>query len=183
MNRLPNPTRYLALILATCSLVVAGCSDSGDPAALSAGTGMPLPDGLFVESAPEGAQSITKLKASAKEGDEVVVRVVVGGRMKPLVEGRASAAVVDAGVANSCLEVDDHCETPWDYCCTSPEEVNANLASIQVVDADGRVLDSDWSSQIKPLSTLVVRGVVGPRADDQALTINATGIYIEPAAK
>jgi hypothetical protein len=41
-------------------------------------------------------------------------------------------------------------------------------------------VSADLSKHIKPLSTLVVRGTVGPRPDKQVLMVNATGIYIQP---
>ncbi|XAL99664.1 hypothetical protein OT109_19055 [Phycisphaeraceae bacterium D3-23] len=175
---------FLFSVLLTLSLVLAaGCgktdagktgpgSDTGDTAS--------LPDGLFLASAPEGAQTIASLKENASEGDEVVVHVVVGGRMDPLVAGRASAAIIDAGLDNPCTGEDDHCQTPWDYCCTPPEDITANLATLQVVDAEGRVLAADLSDMFQPMAVLTVRGVVGARPDPQVLTINATGIYIAP---
>ena len=163
------------------------CGESGSPDAGADASAesarKSLSAALFLPSAPDDAQPIMSLKQSAEEGDEVVVRVVVGGRSEPIVKGRASAAIVDAGLYNVCLSDDDHCATPWDYCCAAPEELTANLATLQVVDDDGRVLAANLSDHIKPLSTLTVRGVVGPRPDTQVLTINATGIYVEPAAQ
>jgi len=155
-------------------------SNSTDPKHQQAGATADLPEELFLAAAPEGAKPIKTLKASAEEGDEVVIHVVVGGRAKPIVEGRASATVIDAGLANKCLSEDDHCVKPWDYCCALPEDVTANLANIQVVDSDGRVVSADLTNHMEPLSTLVVRGTVGPRPDKQVLTINASGIYVQP---
>ena len=163
-------------------LLVAGCGDSAQTSADNdAAAPAALPEGLILTSAPGEAQPIKSLKASAKQGDEVVVRGVVGGRIEPIVEGRASAAIVDAGLENPCMGEDDHCATPWDYCCSLPEDITANLATLQVVDSDGRVIAVDLSKQMKPGTTVVVRGIVGPRPDAKVLTINATGIYIEPA--
>lgn len=176
-------TMPLVMALAAACLFAVGCG-SGDGEAGSGdgdagGSTASLPEGLFLASAPEGVKPITELKESAKEGDEVVVRVVVGGAVEPMVDGRASALIVDAGLYNRCTSEDDHCTTPWDYCCATPEDKTANLATLQVVDDAGRPLASSLGPKVKPLSTLVVRGVVGPRADAQALPINATGIYVQ----
>jgi hypothetical protein len=149
-----------------------GTATGNEPAALSSD--------LFLATAPEGAQPITELKKTAEEGDEVIVRAVVGGRKDPIVDGRASAAIVDAGLENICIAEDDHCPTPWDYCCAIPEQLQANMANVQIVDDNGRVVAGDLGDHMKPLSTVVVRGVVGPRPAEQMLTINATGIYVEP---
>lgn len=186
MKRKPMKNGLLIPAFALACALAVGCGETDKPAgdgAPGGGATALLPEGLFLASAPEGAKPITALKQSAKQGDEVVVRVVVGGRVEPLVEGRASAAIIDAGVANQCLGEDDHCKTPWDYCCTLPEDVTANLATLQVINQDGKVLASGLGPDIKPLATLVVRGVVGPRPDSQVLTINATGIYVEKAGR
>ena len=172
-----NPVARFTFALTLCSIALFGCSEQNDPASNSSTT--PLPDSLFVDSVIDGAQPINDLKASSKEGDEVVVEVVVGGSREPIVVGRASAFIVDAGLYNKCLSEDDHCAEPWDYCCAPPEELKASMANLQVVDADGRVLSANLSDKIKPLSKLLVRGVVGPRPDPQVLTINATAIYIQ----
>ena len=166
-------------ILGTALLTAIGCADNGEAPQTDAA---PLPDALFLSEAPEGVQAITDLKSTAKEGDEVVVKVIVGGKMDPIVEGRASAAIIDASLANPCTSEDDHCKTPWDYCCTPTEDVTANLANLQILDDQGKVLAADLSSKIEPLSVLTVRGIVGPRPDAQVLTINATGIYIAAGA-
>jgi hypothetical protein len=171
-------------------MTAVGCSESSAPVSESetvtkSAANTPetssLPEGLFLAGAPEGAKPITELKQSAEEGDEVVVEVFIGGRPDPIVGGRASASIIDSSVENICLSEADHCPTPWDYCCASPEEVTANLATLQVINEDGRVMPADLSKQMKPLSKLVIRGVAGPRPNDQVLIINATGIFVEPA--
>lgn len=139
-----------------------------------------LPESLFLSEAPEGIQSIASLKATAKEGDEVVVYAVVGGTTDPIVDGRASAAIIDAAIENPCLKEDDHCPIPWDYCCTPQENRTANLATLQVTDEAGMILKANLAPRIEPLTKLVIKGTVGPRPDAQVLTINAQGIYIEP---
>lgn len=171
--------------LALCALVMVGCGGSDNDTADGGGEGSSaaLPEGLFLASAPEGAKPITELKQSAREGDEVVVRVVVGGATDPIVDGRASAMIIDAGLSNRCTSEDDHCETPWDYCCATQEEKTANLATLQVLNEAGKPLASSLSPKVGPLATLVVKGVVGPRPSDQALTINADGIYVETAGQ
>ena len=174
-----NPLRHVLTALAAAALLtLTACSGGGDQG--EGASGVPLPDAIFLSEAPEGAQTIASLKTTAKEGDEVVVRVVVGGTEHPVVAGRASAAIIDAGVENPCLGEDDHCPIPWDYCCTPQENRTANLATLQVTDAAGKVLRADLAPRIEPLTILVVKGTVGARPDEQVLTINAQGIYIEP---
>lgn len=177
-------TTYVLASMVTLGLLFsAGCGKDKDTAGSDGdGAMVPLPADLFVATAPEGVQTVSALKQSSKEGDEVVVRVVVGGGDDPVSKGRAVATVMDAGLANKCTSDEDNCKTPWDYCCTPNEDKVTHGATLRVVDADGRALAADLSERIKPLSTLTVRGVVGPRANDDVLMINATAIYIEAPA-
>ncbi len=182
MPRIPFQHALCPLLLTATVMLFAGCGQSGSNSNTpgpDAGNAAALPAGLFLDTAPDGAQPITALKETAEEGDEVVVHVIVGGKMQPHVAGRASAAIIDAGLDNPCTSEDDHCQTPWDYCCTPQEDITANLATLQIVDSDGRPLAVDLAEQLPPLAVLTIRGTVGPRPDPQVLTINATGIYIE----
>jgi len=178
----PNAVSRLALFFITTAVLVAGCGDGEPPTPTVAEdhAAPTLPEKLFVTAPPDGAQPINELKQSAEQGDEVVVRAVVGGSVSPIVKGRASTLIVDAGVNNTCIIDEDHCKTPWDYCCEPRETLTTNLATLQVVKDDGQVVAADLPKRIQPLTTLVVRGVVGPRPDPNVLTINATDIYIEP---
>lgn len=140
-----------------------------------------LPAGVLLTEAPKGAATVTDLKKSAKEGDEIVMRVVIGGRVKPFVEKRAVMTVVDAGFENACLKPDDSCPTKWDYCCASPEELQANSATVQIIDAKGQPLAIDLNSiaKLKPLSVIVVKGKVGPRPDPGTLLVSAASLFVE----
>ena len=177
MKQIKLCTPLAMVLLAITSLTLIACG-GGDTTGENAGTSA-LPESVFLAKAPEGIQTIADLKANVKVGEEVVVRVIVGGTLDPIVKGRASAAIIDATIENPCMAEDDHCPTPWDYCCTPQENRTANLATLQVTDATGNVMKVDLEPRIKPLTTLVVKGTVGPRPDEQVLTINATGIYIE----
>lgn len=174
-------TRPVNTLVATVLLLTLTACSGGEEAKPQTSGGA-LPNDIFLSESPQDAKTISELKASASEGDEVVVRVVVGGTEKPIVPGRASAAIIDATVENPCLGEDDHCQTPWDYCCTPLEDITPNLATLQITDDSGVVLKADFAPSIEPLATLVIKGIVGPRPDKQVLTINAQGIYIESKA-
>jgi hypothetical protein len=125
--------------------------------------------------------TVQQLKDSAAEGDEAVVRVVVGGRKSPFVAGRAVWTAVDAALPNACLRTGHACPRPWDYCCTPPDTLAANMLTIRVLDDSGRPLAVDLSQSptIRPMTTLVVRGTVAASPVADALMLNATGIYVE----
>jgi hypothetical protein len=69
---------------------------------------------------------------------------------------------------------------PWDYCCETKEDITANSATIQIVDAKGQVLRTDLKGRrgIKELSELVVTGKVAV-AEAKALVINVSSIVVE----
>ncbi len=169
-------TTVLVCLLGLLSL---SCSRSNDPQTETAAANA-LPDSLFLTAAPMGIEPISSLKENAQEGDIVVINAVVGGRKNPFVGNRAVMTVIDAGVKNPCTAEGHHCPTPWDYCCTPPEKLIIDIASVQIVGADDRPLAVDLTGveNLKPLTKLVIRGTVGPRRDQKTLVINAEGIYV-----
>ncbi len=74
----------------------------------------------------------------------------------------------------------DSCSTPWDVCCDDPDVIQASIATIQVVDADGKLHKSGLKGLggIKELSQLVVQGTIADGSGPDNLIINATGIHI-----
>lgn len=179
------PAALMAAFLLGGCCVLFGCNgDGGDtttetpeqPAAA-------LPDGLFVDAAPDGAKDVTEVKAAAKEGDTVVVRGKVGGTMEPFVAGRAAVMLGSEVSIDSCeVREGDGCETPWDYCCMTREAITAGTLTVQVVGADGKTLKVplQGANGIDHLTVLVVKGTVGPRPDPAVLVVNAEAIHVEP---
>jgi hypothetical protein len=163
------------------TVAVAPAGGGGTPA--PAAGGAPLPGGLRLAAAPAGAVGVGALKKTAKEGDEVVLRARVGGSESPFVQGRASMVVADLEAVTSCADMpgDDHCPTPWDYCCEPKDKLLANTATVQVSGPDGRPLAADLRSLegLAPLKVVVVKGVVAARPDPAVLVVDAKGIFIE----
>jgi len=175
-------TMTAAALAALISLfTLAGC-DGSEPAA-SQSQATPLPASALLQQSPGEPTPIDQLRKTAAEGDEVVIRAVVGGQEKPFVSGRAIMTVVDATLPKSCgVSPDDPCTTPWDYCCTQRDDLMPHLATVQLVDAEGKPLQINLigSKQLEPLDTIIVRGTVGPRPDPSMLVINAQSLYVEP---
>ena len=118
---------------------------------------------------------------SAKGGDATVSTYTLA----QMISYYLIMTVVDASLPNKCDSPDNHCKTPWDFCCAAPEELLPNLATVKFTDPDGRTLAVDLTSdgRINPNATLVVRGVVGARPSDEVLEIRATGIFVESAGE
>lgn len=141
-----------------------------------------LPAGLFLEAEPAGVVGVLDSKAAVKAGDRVVIRGKIGGSMDPFVGGRAVFTIMDTGV-KGCDEMgDDHCPTPWDYCCEPLESRTANAATIQIVGADGRPLKADLKGVhgLDPLAQVCVVGIVAQRDDAGTLVVNAESVYVKP---
>lgn len=168
------------VIFLSSAFIFASCN-SKDPAvekAVSVGPSEAV--SMIVERVPEGdAQLIHVLRETAKEGDQVTVSGKIMGNSKPFVEGRAAFILGDTEVLTSCDEMpDDHCETPWDACCDSKEDKKRGTATIQVVDAEGRVLKEglEGVGGLEKLATVTVTGKVAPGSSKDLLVINATAI-------
>lgn len=128
----------------------------------------------LLTSEPSGAVSITEAKESAREGDTVVIRGRIGGRKAPMSNESTVFTIMDMEIAYCGQHEDDGCSTPWDYCCETPDTIGANSATVQVV-GDGTI--DPVGAGLKPLDVIILIGTVGPRPNDQVLTIQATGVY------
>lgn len=170
--------------LAALTLFAAGCGKAPAPqAAASAETAPAALASVFHPVAITGAvKPIPELRTQVSPGDTVILEAKVMGTETPFVEQRALFVVGDEATLTSCdlRGEDDHCETPWDNCCDDPDAVRAGTATIQIVDADGKVLKHTIRgvNGLKELSRVRIEGVVAPQSTRDALIINATGIEL-----
>jgi hypothetical protein len=138
--------------------------------------------GVFVDvPSPGTSLPIPELRRVAKPGDEVLLEVKVMGTREPFVDNRAIFVVGDEWTLISCdLRRGHDCPTPWDNCCDDPKAVREGTATIQVVDADGKVLRHEIKgvAGLKELSRLRIAGVVAPNSTEAAFVINAQKIEI-----
>ena len=182
----PMQNPFLRVTLAACTtLLVAACSgetadkpkDAATPP--TGATNTALPGDLFVTTAPSGAVDVRQAIDSAKAGDDITVRGVIGGRKVAFVEGRAMMLVIDPALT-SCAD-EEGCPTPWDYCCTPQEDLVANTMTVQVVGDDGRPIATSLQGQadLIELATVVVEGVV--RSNEGSLVLDARRIHLADA--
>ncbi len=167
------------LILLAVGLV--GCRDAAppgkppakgdiDPATLAAARK------LVLDAEPTGVKSVTAVRKSAKDGEEVVMAAQVGGAAKPFVAGRASVVVVDTAL-KPALE----CSCPWDFCESDEKELADGRALVKFVDDKGDTLPGGARELfgIKELSHVVVKGKAS-RDDKGNLTVLASALYVRP---
>ena len=138
-----------------------------------------LPERFYLASAPAGAVDVGALHTSAKDGEAVVVRGVVGGSERPFIEGLAAFTLVDPAL-KSCVGDGMGCLTPWDYCCVDPATMAANSATIELFEEGGLAAASPRGFHgLDHLVTVVVQGTAKRDAQGN-LTIVASGLHPLP---
>lgn len=137
-----------------------------------------LPEGLFLKEAPTGAKKLHEVRAAAKAGDAVTFTGYAGGRANPFTDQRAIFLVADAEKTPPCT---DGCKTAWDACCSAPEVIAANSATVQVADASGQILKTGLRGKagLAPGSAVTISGKVR-EANSSMLLVDASGIWVAP---
>jgi hypothetical protein len=170
------------LIASTFLLVSCGKKTTRSTAGASAGEPSPALAAVLAASPTGEAASIAAIRSTAKPGDEITISGRIMGTMKPFVDGRAAFILGDPDVLTPCNEVPgDECETPWDACCDSPEDKKRATATIQIVDAGGRVLKEpiEGVGGLKNLSKVTVSGKVAEGSSADLLIVNASAIGVK----
>lgn len=176
-------TKSTCLVLASIVLL-ASCkkeeSTANTPAAPSAAS----PSKALMQilgTSPKGEpKPIHLVRATAKPGDEITINGKIMGNANPFVEGRSVFILGDPKVLTPCnLNPDDTCETPWDNCCDSKEDKKRGTATVQIVDADGRVLKEpvEGVGGLAKLADVTVSGTVAAGSSADLLIINAQAIH------
>lgn len=174
--------KHACLALAATAVLVS-CRKSGTVATESPASAGPSA-GLtaVIDATPAGeAKAIHVVRATARPGDSVTVSGRVMGNASPFVEGRAAFILGDPEVLTACSDIPgDACETPWDNCCDSPEDKKRGIATVQIVDAGGRVLKEgiEGVGGVEKLAALTVSGTVAEGSTGDLLVINAKAIDV-----
>lgn len=168
-----------ALILAPALALFASCGGDGTSAGAGSGeapgAGAAMPAALWSAAPLADAKEVRGVRESAKDGDAVVVR----GTLQDFGELSTFRLVDDA--LEDCTEMgeEDHCATPWDYCCADPDELQSLTVNVEFLE-DG--LPGDWSLKgqngLDRLSEVVVAGTL--RKDEAGnLRIEATRMSLQ----
>ena len=167
------------LLIATAALL-ASCKEKPTQAAATPARETSAALSAVLAAPPAGEpQSIHLIRSSAKPGDEITLSGRIMGNANPFVEGRAAFILGDPEVLTACSDTPgDNCETPWDACCDSPEDKKRGTATIQIVDAGGRVLKEpvEGVGGLEKLATVTVTGKVAEGSSADLLIVNARAI-------
>ncbi len=167
--------------LAIAALALASCGKKETTVAVEKAPPAAAFDSYFTDQPIADPKAIHLVGPDAKPGDTIVIQGLIMGREKVFVDGRASFLLGDREKLTPCNAVpSDECETPWDACCDSKEAKRGNIASIQIVDAEGRVLTGGLKGVkgLKELSALTVSGTVDQSSTPENLVVNAKVIHV-----
>lgn len=168
-------------LIATVALL-ASCKEKPSEATVAPAKEASAALSAVLATPPTGEpQSIHLVRSSAKPGDVITLRGRIMGNAKPFVEGRAAFILGDPKILTACNDKPgDSCETPWDACCDSPEDKKRATATIQIVDADGRVLKEaiEGVGGLKNLATVTVTGKVADGSSADLILVNAIAIRV-----
>jgi len=150
-----------------------------------ASTAPAAPEGTFPATLFAGMPTgepigVGTMKPTAKEGDRVIVVGRIGGSKDPFLTDRAMVTIVDPSV-KLCGEDapgDDHCTTPWDFCCEPRENLRKMSITVVAHAADGGPIPYTLLGQggLKPGARVVVEGTVTTVGPDGAAMIAAERI-------
>jgi hypothetical protein len=146
----------------------------------SAATTASIPTTLFTADAPADVMSLLEAKTNAAVGDEVTFTARIGGRVEPFTGTSAVFLVADVSIP-TCTELhgEEGCPTPWDYCCEPKDNLMKNMATVQIVDADGKPLPGSAKGLhgLDPEATIIVTGSV-VTSDGPTFVVNARRIHV-----
>lgn len=149
------PRSLLSFVVLCAPLALSNCRSSDDDAKSS---GAEIPATFWSEEPLAGAVATAKARAEAKDGETLVVE----GRIKDFVAGRAVFTLIDTEL-KSCREVEgDACKTPWDYCCIEPNRIAQNTVTVELHDENGQPLRANMAGAhgLDHLDLVRVRGTV-----------------------
>lgn len=135
-----------------------------------------LPDGVLAAQAPADAVDVVAARSTPEPGATITVRGVIGGRSKPIADQRAIFTIMDQS-----LVCETACGQGWSGCGSAPEAVKAGIATVQIVDLEGKPLAAalEGANGLVPGATVIIRGVVAPASNADLLIVTAQQIHIE----
>ena len=163
----------IAKTLLLCSLLIAATACGGDAS-----------NGLKPVEVSAAAQ---KLALTKDPGASISVKqaleqgasqspVIVEGRVQDVTHGFALLKLMDTAIPYCGETRTNNCETPWDYCCETPETRHSNSLLVEFRDEDGLPIETDGLPNTRLLDRLKVRGKLTTNEQGNAV-LAADGLW------
>ncbi|MEX1025808.1 MAG: hypothetical protein WD226_12115 [Planctomycetota bacterium] len=124
---------FLALPLVGCGDATEGAAKpSSTPASSEAATANSMPSALWADAPLAEARDVKDVRDTAADGQAVVLR----GTLQDFGDLATFRLVEDS--LDDCTEMseEDHCPTPWDYCCEDPEKLRKYTVNVEFLDGE-----------------------------------------------
>lgn len=104
-------------------------------------------------------------------------KVIVEGRIANVVRGFAVLTLMDKALPY-CGETnpEDHCKTPWDYCCEKAKTRTANSMVVELHGPDGKPLATPAIADLRLLDAIKATGTLRKDPDGNFVLV-ATGLF------
>ncbi len=166
-------------IMTALTLILASCGDSKETTSTETKKDL-LPKTLMTQVAPAEAKNVTVAREMVKANEPITVTGTIGGVKAPFVDSRASFIIADHTTMKACGTTCTTCPTPWDFCCEPPETLQKSIVSVQVVDANGKVIKQGLKSYsgLTENQVVTISGKFSKNSSKNLILINAEKIYI-----
>lgn len=162
----------LLVLLPLFSFAACGGGAASDPnVGMPKEPASPAAHMLMLGTDPGEATGIVSAKAQGAAD-----AIVVEGRVQHYTPGEFAFKLMDDELPYCGEQCKDDCQTPWDYCCESPQTKTANSLAVEVHDAAGKVIATPSLPGLRLLDKVKVKGKLV--ADEHGnLTLLATGVF------
>ncbi|MBA61924.1 MAG: hypothetical protein CMJ76_06105 [Planctomycetaceae bacterium] len=172
--------RIRGMVFIGMVLTILGCGENSETMQVHTGPSE-LGKSLLLNIEPSNAMDVSEVLQLGSNANSVVVVGRIGGSRNPWVDGLAAFTLTDLSLT-SCIEIDeDHCETPWDFCCDP--ELSKNILLVQMMSAQGDLINEGARQLlgVSELDTVVVEGEIEQDASGN-ITLAAKTLYLKKAS-
>ena len=112
------------ITLGVLLLTLPACGGDGAEAPTASAS---LPESYFSATVHADPLDVVDLREASSVGSEVTVQ----GKVRDLFESAAFTLADHSLVSCADMGDDDHCKTPWDYCCEDPDALVAGTVVVE----------------------------------------------------
>ena len=160
------------ITLGVLLLTLPACGGDGAEAPTASAS---LPESYFSATVNADPLDVVDLREASSVGSEVTVQ----GKVRDLFESAAFTLADHSLVSCADMGDDDHCKTPWDYCCEDPDALVAGTVVVEF--REGERVRKEKVRGFHGLDNLSRVVVTGELTEDSVgnLSVIASSLHIE----